>query len=207
MSKRTVLAAGLTVVALGATTLWSVEAGAKKDKAAARTTLRDASGEEVGKVWLYNGVGGRTLVRVRFAADAAGTATSAFHGFHVHANDTGAENGCVANATNPSTSWFTATDGHWNVGGVGHGAHKGDLPSIYATGDGKGPVEMWFQTDKFTPAEAVGRAVIVHDGPDNFGNVPVGAATNQYTANSSAAATLTAGTGNAGVRIACGVIE
>jgi Cu/Zn superoxide dismutase len=52
--------------------------------------------------------------------------------------------------------------------------------------------------------------VILHAGPDNFGNIPVGTAPNQYTPNSTdpvtGATVLTANTGNAGNRIACGVI-
>ena len=49
--------------------------------------------------------------------------------------------------------------------------------------------------------------VILHANPDNFGNVPTGSADNQYTANSEAATTATANTGNAGNRVACGVIR
>ena len=51
------------------------------------------------------------------------------------------------------------------------------------------------------------RVVILHANPDNFGNVPTGPAANQYTANSQAATTATANTGNAGNRVACGVIR
>jgi Cu/Zn superoxide dismutase len=47
----------------------------------------------------------------------------------------------------------------------------------------------------------------LHQGPDNYGNVPVGTAPNQYTANSAEATTLTQNTGNAGARIGCAVIQ
>ena len=57
------------------------------------------------------------------------------------------------------------------------------------------------------PAELPGKAVILHAGADNFGNVPVGTGPDQYTANSAAATTKTGNTGNAGDRIACGVIK
>jgi Cu/Zn superoxide dismutase len=40
-----------------------------------------------------------------------------------------------------------------------------------------------------------------------LGNVPLGTAANQYTPNSADATTATAKTGNAGDRIACGVIS
>jgi Cu-Zn family superoxide dismutase len=49
--------------------------------------------------------------------------------------------------------------------------------------------------------------VIVHAGSDNYGNIPIGDAPDQYTPNSEAATEATAKTGNAGARIACGVIE
>jgi len=69
-----------------------------------------------------------------------------------------------------------------------------------------------FKTDHFKVADIVGRAVIVHALADNFGNVPVGSGATQYVPNSTgttnATATgLTANTGNAGPRYACGVIE
>ena len=56
-------------------------------------------------------------------------------------------------------------------------------------------------------ADLAGKAVIVHAGADNFGNIPLGAALDQYTANDPAAVAKTQNTGNAGDRIACGVIR
>jgi len=66
---------------------------------------------------------------------------------------------------------------------------------------------MALVTGRFEPSALVGRAVIVHAGPDNFGNVPVGPAANQYTANAVDATTATKNTGNAGDRLGCGIIE
>jgi Cu/Zn superoxide dismutase len=48
--------------------------------------------------------------------------------------------------------------------------------------------------------------VIFHAAADNFGNVPLGAEPDKYAANSQAAIDLTNATGNAGARLACGVI-
>jgi Cu-Zn family superoxide dismutase len=79
------------------------------------------------------------------------------------------------------------------------------MPALFFTQDGAGA--MSFITDRFDPAEIVGRAVILHAAPDNYGNVPVGPAANQYTPNAPDATTLTQNTGNAGNRIACGVIQ
>ena len=89
-----------------------------------------------------------------------------------------------------------------------HGAHAGDLPSLLVLGDGTG--KLRFVTDRVTLPNleaGSGTAIIIHAGADNFGNVPVGAAANQYTPNSADATALTAATGNAGARIACGVIS
>ena len=66
------------------------------------------------------------------------------------------------------------------------------------TGDAS--AEARFVTDRFSVADLAGRAVMIHAGPDNFGNVPVGTALNQYAANGTDATTLTANTGNAGGR-------
>ena len=52
----------------------------------------------------------------------------------------------------------------------------------------------------------VGRAVVLHAGPDNFGNVPVGTGADQYIAGATALA-KTQATGNAGDRFGCGVIR
>jgi len=79
------------------------------------------------------------------------------------------------------------------------------MPALFFTA--AGDASMRFLTDRFDPHELVGRAIILHAGPDNYGNVPAGDAPDQYTANDPAAADLTARTGNAGARYACGVIE
>ena len=57
----------------------------------------------------------------------------------------------------------------------------------------------------------IGRALIIHLKPDNYGNIPLGAGATQYMANSTGTALttatgFTAATGNAGDRQACGVI-
>jgi len=74
---------------------------------------------------------------------------------------------------------------------------------VYVNADGSATIE--FDVDKLTPREVVGRAVVLHAGPDNFGNVPVGAGADQYTPGATALA-KTQATGNAGDRFACGVI-
>ena len=68
-----------------------------------------------------------------------------------------------------------------------------------------GTARLSFTTDRIEPSMLRGRAVILHADPDNFGNVPVGPGPAQYTPGAEALA-ATQGTGNAGARIACGVI-
>jgi Cu/Zn superoxide dismutase len=46
----------------------------------------------------------------------------------------------------------------------------------------------------------------MHASADNFGNIPLGTEPDKYTSNSQAAIDLTTATGNAGARVACGVI-
>jgi Cu-Zn family superoxide dismutase len=154
----------------------------------------------------FEGDDGATSVRLKLQAVPAGAATNAFHGFHLHANNDAANgSGCVADPTAPSNTWFVSADGHWSKDPADHAAHTGDLPTVLVLPDGSADIR--FRTARFDPSELDGRAVILHAGPDNYGNVPVGAGPTQYTPNSAAAGSLTARTGNAGDRIGCGVVE
>ena len=103
------------------------------------------------------------------------------HGFHIH------ENGdCSA----PDAS---SAGGHFNPAGVNHGRpdaephHAGDLGNIEA--DASGNAEVNIHVNGVTLAEGAnsikGKAVIVHAAADDYATQP---------------------TGNAGARLACGVI-
>jgi Cu-Zn family superoxide dismutase len=203
MNRRVLLVGAAAVVAAAAVIVVATGAGAGSDSASA--VLRTAEGTEIGKV-SFAAKSDRTEVTVHLDNVPEAAGLDAFHGFHVHANDN-AENGegCVADAAKPSNTWFVSADGHLKDEGQNHGAHRGDLPSVYVSPDGA--VETRFLVDRVDADELDGRTVILHAKADNFGNVPVGAATNQYEANTAEATTLTANTGNAGDRIACGVIE
>jgi len=170
----------------------------------AQAVLRDASGNFIGRV-VFTSVGGQSLVAVS-ARLPAGVGIDGIRGFHVHANDNPANgDGCIADPAQPASTHFVSADGHYNPGGGTHGDHAGDMPALFFTQSGT--AAMSFIHDRFVPAAIRGRAVILHQAPDNYGNVPVGTEANQYTPNGPEATALTQGTGNAGARIACGVIQ
>ncbi|MCL7044282.1 hypothetical protein MKW94_022083 [Papaver nudicaule] len=107
------------------------------------------------------------------------------HGFHVHAlGDT--TNGCMS------------TGPHFNPAGKEHGApedevrHAGDLGNLTVGEDGKVDVNIVDKQIPLTgPNSIIGRAVVVHADPDDLGK---------------GGHELSKATGNAGGRIACGII-
>ena len=111
-----------------------------------------------------------------------------FHGFHVHAAGV-----CVAP--------FTTALGHYNPTTATHRNHAGDLPVLLIDEDGE--AEARFSTDRFALGDlfdANGSAFILHANADNYANIP----TDRYGPDPD---TTTLATGDAGARIACGVIE
>lgn len=167
-----------------------------------RATLATSDGVKIGSVE-FRTDDGHTEVRVRLAGTPG---LDAFHGFHIHANDVATNGvGCVADPGAASSTWFVSADGHYNPTTQTHSHHVGDMPVVYVNGDGT--VETRFRIDKIVPGDLVGKVVILHAGADNYANIPLGTGPTQYTANSPDATTATAKTGNAGDRIACGVIE
>ena len=176
---------------------------ADADNHSASATLATADGLEIGTVE-FTTEDGDTEVRVTLEG-APGV--DAFHGFHIHANDDdtatpGNGAGCVA-TSDPATSFLSA-DGHYNPTDATHSHHAGDLPVVYVNGDGD--VETQFTLDGIDAGDLDGKVVILHANPDNFANIPLGAEATQYTAGAEAEA-ATAKTGNAGPRVACGVIS
>src|SRR5918994_3637731 len=120
--------------------------------------------------------------------------TPEFHGFHVHA---------VGECVPP----FTSAGGHYfKPGGVSHGEHAGDLPSLLVNEDGTG--QLQFTTDRFSVSDlfdADGSALIVHMGRDNYANIPDRYIQEETGMPGPDEETLS--TGDAGGRAACGVVE
>jgi superoxide dismutase, Cu-Zn family len=152
-----------------------------------RVELQDAAGADIGFVKLTE-QGDKVIVR----GEVSGL-TPGFHGFHVHT---------VGQCVPP----FTTAGGHYNPGGVGHGSHAGDMPSLLVLDDGT--AEAQFATDRYTIDElfdADGSAIIVHAGADNFANIPTRYQSTTEGVFGPDSATLA--TGDAGARVACGVVD
>jgi Cu-Zn family superoxide dismutase len=192
----------LAVAALaGAFTIASASGSASGDGWEGTAVLRDVNGIKVGKV-KFEGDAHGTVVKATLNGVTVGL--DGYHGLHVHANDTAALCDPAA-AAGP----FTNVGGHWSrpveppAPPAIHGSHSGDLPSIQVLADGSGSARS--VTGRFDPSEIAGRAVILHAGPDNFGNVPT-----RYVTGTPPVAgpdATTKGTGDAGGRIACGIVE
>lgn len=126
-----------------------------------------------------------------------------FHGFHIHAKGV-----CDPKAVDDkgAPSPFFTAGGHFSVTAQGHRSHSGDMPSLMVLGDGT--ADLTFFTDRFTIAQLLdsdGSAVIIHVGPDNFANIPL-----RYTSANGTQPGPDADThktGDAGARLACGIVK
>jgi superoxide dismutase, Cu-Zn family len=117
---------------------------------------------------------------VRVRASVSGLKPGAVHGFHVH------EKGDCSSGDGMSTG------GHYNPAGKPHGPqssehHAGDMPSLTADAYGNASASFELKGVSITGGanDLVGHGLIVHRDPDDYKTQP---------------------TGNAGPRIACGVI-
>ena len=123
--------------------------------------------------------GGGTVV----AAEFTGLPTMTVHcekpvfAMHIHEGGSCTQNG--ADTADP----FPLTGMHFNPQGCPHPYHAGDLPPLFGAG---GYAFSLFYTDRFTVGDVLSRTVILHSAPDDFTSQP---------------------SGNAGTKIACGVIR
>lgn len=159
----------------------------------ARAQLATPDGTQVGTV-TFSTEGSTMIVRASVTGQEPG-----FKGFHVHTIGK-----CEPNSANPTdpaqTGDFLSAGGHLKSEGENHGGHDGDLSSLQVRSDGT--AELMTTTDAL-PVDALldadGSAVMVHLGPDNFGNIPT-----RYAPTPDAE---TLNTGDSGGRAACGVVE
>ena len=186
----TALAAGIGVAVVAAP---SPASGAAEPRA--RATLRDAAGEVVGTVEFRGRGPNPDQVVVELSAPAA-PGLGAFHGIHVHAVGS-----CDPNPSGTTNVPFGSAGGHLNPTGAAHGSHTGDLPSVLLALDGRAQARFESYRIDITAlldAAGDGSAVVLHAGPDNFANIPAAYGLPNAT---------TLGTGDAGGRVACGVIQ
>lgn len=144
----------------------------------ATATLKDASGKEVGKADLTETPHG-VLLKLSLKGLPAGE-----RAFHIHA---------VGKCEPP----FTSAGGHFNPGGkkhgmaAGDGAHAGDMPNLFIPANRELVVEVanpaitLVEGKPNSVFDADGSAIIIHAGADDYKTDP---------------------TGNAGDRVACGII-
>ena len=77
---------------------------------------------------------------------------------------------------------FSETGSHYNPVDQVHPKHAGDLPPLICC---RGNAYLAVKTDRFTVPDIIGKTVVIHSDPDDFRTQPAG---------------------NAGKKIACGVI-
>jgi superoxide dismutase, Cu-Zn family len=162
------------------------------------TQLKTADGTPVANATLDFADGHAT---VTVETTTAGILSPGFHGLHIHSVGK-----CDASSVAPTGGEpgdFNSAGGHFQAPGhAGHPA-SGDLTSLEVRSDGS--AKLVTTTDAFTAAGlrgGQGSALIIHQDPDNFANIPP-----RYTENGAPGPDeQTLATGDSGKRVACGVI-
>ena len=157
-------------------------------------TLKLADGGSAGSASLTETEGG-IEVRARVRGLEPG-----FHGLHVH--EAGV---CDPKAREDrERAPFASAKGHLAGDGTDHGAHAGDLPTLLVRKDGTAILTA--VTDRLRLADVRdqdGSALMVHAMRDNQANIP-----ERYKSEGKAGPDAeTLDTGDAGDRVACGVIK
>lgn len=133
-----------------------------------------------GTVSLYDADGGTVVAAEISGLPATVQGTAAVppvnpFGFHLHAGTS-----CdMPNAAEP----FPGSMGHYNPTNQPHPNHAGDFPVLLGN---NGYAFLAFFTNRFKPADVIGKTVVIHQNPDDFRTQPAG---------------------NSGKKIACGVIQ
>lgn len=145
----------------------------------ASADIIDSQGQSTGKATLTQQADG---IHLEVMAERL---PAGIHAVHIHTTGT---------CTGPD---FTSAGGHWNPGKKQHGhdnpagAHMGDLPNMTVGADGRGKLDAVVKGAMIaggdTPLlDADGAAIVIHAAADDYKTDP---------------------TGNAGGRLACGVVK
>ena len=166
------------VIGLGAVYVSAQAPATQAPAPGAKATLKDAQGKTVGEATLRESPAG-VLVKLDLQGVPPGT-----HAFHVHT---------VGKCDAPD---FMTAGGHFNPTTMKHGLlaaggpHAGDMPNVYVPADGKLSVEVLDQNVTLAAGpkslfDADGSALMLHATADDYTSDPAG---------------------NAGARLACGVV-
>jgi superoxide dismutase, Cu-Zn family len=143
-------------------------------------------------------------VTVTVETTGGGHLTPGFHGVHIHSVGKCEPNSVAPNGGAPGD--FLSAGGHLHVQGPNGGPASGDLTSLQVRHDGSALLVT--TTDAFTKADLLagsGTSIVIHAGSDNFANIPA----DRYNQINGAPGPdeTTKSTGDAGKRVACGVIS
>ncbi|MGZ6777901.1 MAG: superoxide dismutase[Cu-Zn] [Mycobacterium sp.] len=174
------------------------QAAPQGDKLSAQ--LKNASGATVATADFAFSSG---FVTITVKTTAPGQLAPGFHGLHIHSVGK-----CEASSVAPTGGEpgdFNSAGGHFQV--PGHSGHpaSGDLTSLQVREDGT--AELVTTTDAFTSDDLLAGAktsIIIHEKADNFANIPP--ERYQQINGTPPPDQTTLATGDAGKRVACGVI-
>ena len=169
---------GLALAGAGCTMHTSYESPYAPMSGHARATLEPTRGNGVSGQAAFAQRGDKVFVNVT----VRGLPPDSVHGFHIH------EKGDCSSGDGMSAG------GHFNPAGKAHGDyhaaehHAGDMPNLQADADGtaRAQFELTGVSVGEGAADVVGRGLIVHRDADDYKSQPAG---------------------NAGPRLACGVIR
>jgi superoxide dismutase, Cu-Zn family len=140
---------------------------------------------------------------ITIATSGAGHLAPGFHGVHIHKVGK-----CEANSTAPTGGApgdFLSAGGHFQVPGHSGMPESGDLTSLQVRKDGVGMLVT--TTDAFAMEDLLTgekTAIVIHAAADNFANIPSERYNQSNGTPGPDQTTMT--TGDAGKRVACGVI-
>ncbi|OSC42672.1 superoxide dismutase[Cu-Zn] [Mycobacterium decipiens] len=140
---------------------------------------------------------------VTIATTGVGQLAPGFHGVHIHKVGKCEPNSVAPTGGAPGN--FLSAGGHYHVPGHTGTPASGDLASLQVRGDGSGMLVT--TTDAFTMDDLLTgekTAIIIHAGADNFANIPPERYVQLNGTPGPDETTMT--TGDAGKRVACGVI-